>query len=55
MNSLSIANQVLEDIVQEGKKVLLDKKISKEKVPIFVNQKIDNVNLDSMVHGGYQR
>ena len=54
MNSLGITNQVLDHIVQEGKNMLLDKKINKEKVPVFVNSKINNVNFDSMVHGGYQ-
>lgn len=54
MNSLAITNQVLDHIVQEGKNMLLDKKINKEKVPVFVNSKINNVNFDSMVHGGYQ-
>lgn len=54
MEGVSVANQILDHIVKEGKNVLLDKKIKREKIPIFVNNKMSNLNVDSMAHGGYQ-
>ena len=54
MQSVSVAHKVLDHIVQEGKKRLLDRKVTKEKMPIFARGEIHHVNFDSMVHGGYQ-
>ena len=54
MQSVTVANQILDHIVQEGKNMLFDKKVTKQKMPIFAGSSMHHVNFDSMVHGGYQ-
>lgn len=54
MESVSVVNHVLTHIVQEGKEIMKDKFISKEKVPYFVNDKVKDFNFEAIIHGGYQ-
>lgn len=44
MKSTAIANQIISNIIREGKNIMHDKYVSREKVPTFANTKAESVN-----------
>ena len=45
MSGLNAINYILEQIVKGGKALIKDKKIEREKVPSFVNKRVECINI----------
>lgn len=54
MSGVNAINQILDHIVEGGKAILKDKYIAREKVPSFANKRVECINMESVIHDGYQ-
>lgn len=54
MTTVTVVNQILEHILQEGKDIIKDKYLEREKVPGFVNNIVQDSNFEAAIQSGYQ-
>jgi|JI9StandDraft_1071089.scaffolds.fasta_scaffold1026414_1 hypothetical protein len=45
MKTEAVVNNILDQIVQKGKNIIKDKLLDREKVPSFVNTRVEDFNM----------
>lgn len=54
MTTVTVVNKIVDHILKEGKDIIKDKFIEREKVPAFVNDIVKNSNLETAIQSGFQ-
>ena len=55
MSGVNAINYILDHIVKEGKTILKDKSVGRQKVPPFVSSRVGCISVESVIHEGNQR
>ena len=54
MSGVNAINYILDHIVKEGKTILKDKSVGRQKVPPFVSSRVGCISVESVIHEGNQ-